>query len=114
MTMEQFAKLRKSDPHIYQKFLDSHQAQERSEVDKLLNFLRGASTNKNSGVRRRPSDRNSSCRHLHRLEPAFFSPRVFPSVAPNRSSMKSMKVVSLGVGCRSRGYTRCIGRGDGR
>jgi hypothetical protein len=43
MTMEQFAKLRKSDPHTYQKFLDSHQVQERSEVDKLLNFLRGAS-----------------------------------------------------------------------
>ena len=39
MTMEEFTKLSKTDPHAYQKFLDSHEVRERAEVDKLMNFF---------------------------------------------------------------------------
>ena len=39
MTADQFAEQSKTDPNAYQKFIGSHQAQERSEVDKLLNFF---------------------------------------------------------------------------
>ena len=40
MTADEFAKLSKTDPHAYQKFINSYQAnQERSEVDKLMNFF---------------------------------------------------------------------------
>lgn len=39
MSMEEFAAMSQSDPAAYQKFLNSHQVQERSEVDKLLNFF---------------------------------------------------------------------------
>ena len=40
MTVEEFAALSKTDPNAYQKFINSHQQEpERSEVDKLMNFL---------------------------------------------------------------------------
>jgi hypothetical protein len=40
MTADEFAKLSKTDPHAYQKFINSYQVdQERSEVDKLMNFF---------------------------------------------------------------------------
>lgn len=40
MTADEFAKLSKTDPKAYQKFINSYQAdQERSEVDKLMNFF---------------------------------------------------------------------------
>lgn len=40
MTAVEFAELSKTDPNAYQKFIYSHQQQpERSEVDKLMNFL---------------------------------------------------------------------------
>lgn len=41
MTAEEFAALSKTDPNAYQKFINSYQATEpeRSEVDKLMNFL---------------------------------------------------------------------------
>jgi len=40
MTAVEFAELSKTDPNAYQKFINSHQQQpERSEVDKLMNFL---------------------------------------------------------------------------
>ncbi|WP_206047092.1 hypothetical protein, partial [Noviherbaspirillum denitrificans] len=40
MTAEEFAELSKTDPNIYQKFINSQQRNiERGEVDKLMNFL---------------------------------------------------------------------------
>lgn len=41
MTAEEFAKLAQTDPHVYQKYLNSHPVQpvERSEIDKLMNWL---------------------------------------------------------------------------
>lgn len=41
MTAQEFAELSKTDPHAYAKFINSYQvtAPERSEVDKLMNFL---------------------------------------------------------------------------
>lgn len=39
MTAGEFAELSKRDPNAYQKYLNSHQVQERTEVDKLLNFF---------------------------------------------------------------------------
>lgn len=40
MSIQEFAKLSKTDPAAYQKLLASHQAPaERSAVDKLMNFL---------------------------------------------------------------------------
>ncbi len=41
MTAEEFAALSKSDPNAYQKFINSYQVtpRERTEVDKLMNFL---------------------------------------------------------------------------
>lgn len=40
MTAAEFAELSKTDPNAYQKYLNSFQLQEeRSEVDKLFNFL---------------------------------------------------------------------------
>lgn len=39
MTAEEFVELSKTDPHAYQKFLNSMQVQERTEVVKLMNFL---------------------------------------------------------------------------
>lgn len=41
MTAEEFARLSKTDPNAYQKFINSFRAAEpeRSEVDKLMNFL---------------------------------------------------------------------------
>lgn len=41
MTAEEFAALSKTDPNAYQKFINSFQttAPDRSEVDKLMNFL---------------------------------------------------------------------------
>ncbi|GAB3541805.1 hypothetical protein GCM10027343_12820 [Noviherbaspirillum agri] len=40
MTAAEFAALSKTDPHAYQKYLNSFQVQEeRSELDKLFNFL---------------------------------------------------------------------------
>lgn len=40
MTAVEFAELSKTDPNAYQKFIHSHQQKpERSEVDKLMNFL---------------------------------------------------------------------------
>lgn len=41
MTAEEFAALSKTDPNAYQKYISSYQAveQDRSEVDKLMNFL---------------------------------------------------------------------------
>ncbi len=39
ISIEEFAKLNKTDPLAYQKFINSHQVQERGEIDKLLNFL---------------------------------------------------------------------------
>lgn len=39
MSMDQFAALSKTDPNAYQKFISSYQVQERSEVDKLMNFF---------------------------------------------------------------------------
>jgi len=41
MTAEEFARLSKTDPQAYQKFVNSYRAEapERSEVDKLMNFL---------------------------------------------------------------------------
>ncbi|MGH8806924.1 MAG: hypothetical protein ACREX0_03465 [Noviherbaspirillum sp.] len=43
MPVDEFARLSKSDPQAYRKFIGSYQSQERTEVDKLLNFFaRGA------------------------------------------------------------------------
>jgi len=39
MTTAEFAELSNTDPHAYQRFINSLQVQERTEVDKLLNFL---------------------------------------------------------------------------
>lgn len=40
MRAAEFAELSKTDPDAYRKFLNSHQVEEeRSEVDKLFNFL---------------------------------------------------------------------------
>jgi len=41
MTAEEFAALSKTDPNAYQKFINSYQVTppERTEVDKLMNFL---------------------------------------------------------------------------
>jgi hypothetical protein len=40
MTAEEFAKLSQTDPLAYQKFINSYQLnQDRSEVDKLMNFF---------------------------------------------------------------------------
>ncbi|WP_136414119.1 hypothetical protein [Herbaspirillum sp. ST 5-3] len=39
MSIDEFAERSKSDPQAYQKFLNSFQTQERSEVDKLMNLL---------------------------------------------------------------------------
>lgn len=40
MTLEEFAELSETDPAAYQKLLASHQVPvERTEVDKLMNFL---------------------------------------------------------------------------
>lgn len=39
MTAAEFAELSKTDPHAYQKYINSFQVQERNEVDKLFNFL---------------------------------------------------------------------------
>lgn len=39
MTAAEFAELSKTDPHAYQKYINSFQVQERTEVDKLFNFL---------------------------------------------------------------------------
>ena len=41
MTAQEFAALSKKDPNAYQKFINSYQVTEpeRSEVDKLMNFL---------------------------------------------------------------------------
>lgn len=39
MSVDEFAERSKSDPQAYQKFLNSFQTQERSEVDKLMNLL---------------------------------------------------------------------------
>lgn len=39
MTASEFAELNKRDPGAYQKYLNSHRMQERTEVDKLLNFF---------------------------------------------------------------------------
>lgn len=41
MTAAEFAELSKTDPQAYRKYLDSHVAQpvERTEIDKLMNFL---------------------------------------------------------------------------
>lgn len=40
MTADEFAKISKTDPNAYQKFINSYQVdQERSEVDKLMNFF---------------------------------------------------------------------------
>lgn len=40
MSMEEFAALSKTDPQAYQKFLASRQVAERTETDKLFNFLK--------------------------------------------------------------------------
>lgn len=41
MTADEFAALSKTDPNAYQKFINSYQAHDpdRSEIDKLMNFL---------------------------------------------------------------------------
>lgn len=39
MSAEEFAELSKNDPKAYQKFLASRVASERTEIDKLMNFL---------------------------------------------------------------------------
>lgn len=39
MSANEFAERSKSDPDAYRKYLDSHQVQERTEIDKLLNFF---------------------------------------------------------------------------
>lgn len=39
MSANEFAERSKTDPDAYRKYLDSHQVQERTEVDKLLNFF---------------------------------------------------------------------------
>lgn len=41
MSAEEFSALSKTDPNAYQKYINSYQATEpdRSEVDKLMNFL---------------------------------------------------------------------------
>lgn len=39
MSADQFAELSKVDPNAYQKYLNSHQMQERTEIDKLMNFF---------------------------------------------------------------------------
>jgi hypothetical protein len=39
MSAEEFAQLTRHDPLAYQKFIASYQPQERTEVDKLLNFF---------------------------------------------------------------------------
>jgi hypothetical protein len=39
MTATEFAELSKTDPRAYQKYINSFQVQERTEVDKLFNFL---------------------------------------------------------------------------
>lgn len=43
MSAAEFSELSKTDPDAYRKFVRSYEVRERSEVDKLLNFLaRGA------------------------------------------------------------------------
>lgn len=40
MSAEEFARLSKTDPQAYRKFVNSHRVEEeRSEVDKLMNFF---------------------------------------------------------------------------
>lgn len=40
MSVHEYAELAKTDPHAYQKFMQSHQKnEERSEVNKLMNFF---------------------------------------------------------------------------
>lgn len=40
MTVHEYARLAKTDPNAYRKFMQSHQQkQERSAVDKLMNFF---------------------------------------------------------------------------
>ncbi|HJV80200.1 hypothetical protein [Noviherbaspirillum sp.] len=39
MSVDEFAERSKSDPQAYQKFINSFQMQDRSEVDKLMNLL---------------------------------------------------------------------------
>jgi hypothetical protein len=39
MTAAEFAELSRTDPNAYQKYINSHQMQERTEVDKLMNFF---------------------------------------------------------------------------
>lgn len=40
MSVHEYAELAKKDPHAYQKFIQSHQQnEERSELDKLMNFF---------------------------------------------------------------------------
>lgn len=39
MSVDEFATLNKTDQQAYQKFLNSFQDQERSDVDKLMNLL---------------------------------------------------------------------------
>lgn len=39
MTAAEFAELSKTDPDAYRKFLTSYEVRERTEVDKLFNFL---------------------------------------------------------------------------
>jgi hypothetical protein len=39
MSADEFANLSKTDPNAYRKFISSHEVEERTEVDKLMNFL---------------------------------------------------------------------------
>ncbi|HJV87493.1 MAG TPA: hypothetical protein VJ698_18635 [Noviherbaspirillum sp.] len=39
MSADEFATLSRTDPQAYQKFINSFQDQDRSEVDKLMNLL---------------------------------------------------------------------------
>ena len=39
MSVDEFARLGKTDPRAYQKFLNSRTVNERTEADKLINFL---------------------------------------------------------------------------
>lgn len=39
MSVDQFVELSKIDPNAYQKYLNSHQMQGRTEVDRLMNFF---------------------------------------------------------------------------
>lgn len=39
MSVEEFARLGKTDPKAYRKFMDSRTVNERTEADKLMNFL---------------------------------------------------------------------------